>query len=79
MTTAWESGVWRRRHMAVQEVRKGISVGMTASTSLVTVSVHMMYEVTLSLSLPPGSPLPPLPPSPLLVIPPVLLSEIRSS
>ena len=78
MTTTREGGVGRGRHVAVQQVRQMISVGKTASrSSLVTISVQLVDQVTLSLSLSPGSPLPPLPPPPLLVLPHVILSQTR--
>ena len=78
MTTTREGGVGRGRHVAVQEVRQVISVGMTASPwALVTEAVQLVDQVTLPLSLPPGPPLSPLPPPPLLVLSAVLLSEIR--
>ena len=78
MTTTREGGVGWGRHVAIEEVRQMISEGMTASrSSLVTVAIKLMDEVTLSLPLPPGSPLSPLPPPPLLVLSAVLLSEIR--
>ena len=78
MTTTREGGVGGGRHVAVQEIRQMISEGMTASrSSLVTISIKLVDEVTLSLSLSPGSPLSPLPPPPLLVLSAVLLGEIR--
>ena len=56
-----------------------IPEGMAASlSSLVAVSLQLVDEVVLSLSLSPGPPLPPLPPPSLLVLPPVVLSEVRS-
>lgn len=78
MTTTRQGGVGWGRQVIVQEVRQMISVGMTASrSSLVTISIKLVDEVTLSLSLPPGSSLPPLPPPPLLVVCTILLREIR--
>ena len=78
MTTTREGGVGRGRHVAVQEVRQVISVGMTASPwALVTEAVQLVDQVTLPLSLPPGPPLSPLPPPPLLVLPHVILSQTR--
>ena len=69
MTTTWEGGVGWGRNVAVQQVGQMISEGMAASrSSLVTISIKLVDEVTLSLSLPPGSSLPPLPPPPLLVV-----------
>ena len=79
VTTARQGRVGRGRHVAVEEVRQVISVLETPSASLVAVSVHLVDEVTLPLSLSPRSPLPPLPPPPLLVLPPVLLRELRTS
>ena len=79
MTTARQGRVGRGRHVAVEEVRQVISVLETPTASLVAVSVHLVDEVTLPLSLSPRSPLPPLPPPPLLVLPPVLLCELRTS
>ena len=56
-----------------------IPEGMAASlSSLVAVSLQLVDEVVLSLSLSPSPPLPPLPPPSLLVLPPVVLSEVRS-
>ena len=78
MTTSREGGVGRGRHVAVEKVRQVISEGMTSSSSLVTVSVHLVDKVTLPLSLSPGPPLPPLPPPPLLVVSPVLVSHART-
>ena len=78
MTTTREGGVGRGRHVAVQQVRQVISVGMTASPwPLVAEAVQLVDEVTLPLSLPPGPPLSPLPPPPLLVVCTILLREIR--
>ena len=69
MTTTWEGGVGWGRNVAVQQVGQMISEGMAASrSSLVTISVQLVDQVTLSLSLSPVSPLPPLPPPPLLVV-----------
>ena len=78
MTTTREGGVGWWRDMAVEKVGQMISEGMTASrSSLVTISIKLVDEVTLSLSLPPGSSLSPLPPPPLLVVCTILLREIR--
>ena len=78
MTTTREGGVGWWRDMAVEKVGQMISEGMTASrSSFVTISIKLVDEVTLSLSLSPGSPLSPLPPPPLLVLSAVLLGEIR--
>ena len=78
MTTTREGGVGRGWHVAVEQVRQVISVGMTASSwPLVTVALQLVDQLTLPLSLPPGPPLPPLPPPPLLVLSPIILGQIR--
>ena len=60
-----------RRHVAVEDVRK-------VTTILVEIAIKLMHHVLLPLSLPPGSPLTPLSPPPLFILPPVLFINIRS-
>merc|ERR1719232_737036 len=75
MTPPRQSGVGRRRHVAVEDVRK-TSIGLAASFK--HVSIHLMNHIRLSLSLSPCPPLPSLPPPSLLILlPPVLLLDIR--
>ena len=78
MATTREGGVGRGGHVAVEQVGQVISVGMTTSSwPLVTVTLQLVDQVTLPLSLPPGPPLSPLPPPPLLVLSPIIFGQIR--
>ena len=78
MATTREGGVGRGGHVAVEQVGQVISVGMTPSSwPLVAVALQLVDQVTLPLSLPPGPPLSPLPPPPLLVLSPIIFGQIR--
>ena len=68
-----QRGVGRGRHVAVEDVREHVA------RVTVHVAVHAVQQVTLSLSLPPGPPLPPLSsPALLALLSPCLLLLGRS-
>ena len=69
-----QRGVGRGRHVAVEDVREHVA------RVTVHVAVHAVQQITLSLSLPPGPPLPPLSSPALLALlsPDLLLLSLRS-
>ena len=74
VSSPWQGCIWRRRHVAVEDIGKVHHVSM-ASCIIHMTPIHLMQHIILTLSLSSSSSLPSFPSSSLFVFPSILLSS----
>ena len=74
VSSSWQGCIWRRRHVAVEDIGEVHHVSVASCIIHVT-PIHLMQHIILTLSLSSSSSLPSFPSSSLFVFPSILLSS----